>query len=65
MLINDGLVGIESFPIENSEFTLIESPYRRGISHEDVIDLNRENIRGFDVRKFYVNLVNKLKNKGF
>ena len=62
---NDGLVGIESFPIENSEFTLIESPYRRGISHGDVIDLNRENIKGFDVREFYVNLVKELKNKGF
>ena len=62
---NDGLVGIESFPIENSEFTLIESPYKRGISHGDVIDLNRENIKGFDVREFYVKLVNELKNKGF
>jgi len=62
---NDGLVGIESFPIENSEFTLIESPYKRGISHGDVIDLNRENIKGFDVREFYVNLVKELKNKGF
>ena len=61
---NDGLVGIESFPIENSEFSLIESPYKRGISHGDVIDLNRENIKGFDVREFYVKLVYELKCKG-
>lgn len=61
---NDGLVGIDSFPIDK-DFTLIESPYRRGISHGDVIDLNRENIEGFDVREFYVKLVSDLKNKGF
>ena len=61
---NDGLVGIESFAIDK-EFTLIETPYRRGISHGDVIDLNRENIKGYDVREFYVQLVNNLKNKGF
>ena len=28
-------------------------------------DLNRENIPGFDVREFYVQLVNKLKMRGF
>lgn len=61
---NDGLVGIESFPIDK-EFTLIETPYNRGISHGDVIDLNRENIDGYDVREFYVNLVKELKEKGF
>ena len=61
---NDGLVGIESFPIDK-DFTLIETPYKRGISHGDVVDLNRENIKGFDVREFYVQLVNDLKNKGY
>jgi triacylglycerol lipase len=30
-----------------------------------MIDLNRENIDGFDVREFYVQLVSDLKNKGF
>ena len=30
-----------------------------------MIDLNRENIEGFDVREFYVNLVKGLKEKGF
>ncbi len=61
---NDGLVGIESFPIYN-DFTLIESPFKRGISHGDVIDLNRENIPGYDVREFYVDLVSELKDKGY
>ena len=61
---NDGLVGIESFPL-NDNFTLIETPYRRGISHGDVIDLNRENIKGYDVREFYVQLVKDLKDKGY
>ena len=37
----------------------------RGISHGDMIDLNRENIDGFDVREFYVQLVSDLKNMGF
>lgn len=61
---NDGLVGIESFPLDDN-FTLIETPYRRGISHGDVVDINRENIKGFDVREFYVNLVKDLKDKGY
>ena len=61
---NDGLVGIESFPIYDN-FTLLEAKTNRGISHGDVIDLNRENIEGYDVREFYVYLVSELKNKGF
>ena len=61
---NDGLVGIESFPL-NDNFTLIETPYRRGISHGDMVDINRENIKGFDVREFYVELVKDLKDKGY
>lgn len=61
---NDGLVGIESFPVDK-DFTLIETPYRRGISHGDVVDINRENIKGFDVREFYVKIVSELKNKGY
>lgn len=61
---NDGLVGEDSFPIYDN-FTLVEAPKNRGISHGDVIDLNRENIEGYDVREFYVKLVNDLKNKGY
>lgn len=61
---NDGLVGEESFKWgENYQFLTIKG--KRGISHGDMIDLNRENIPGFDVREFYVQLVYDLKNRGF
>ena len=29
-----------------------------------MIDLNRENIDGFDIREFYINLVHGLKERG-
>lgn len=32
--------------------------------HGDVVDLNRQNIKGFDVREFYVQLVKDLKDRG-
>ncbi len=60
---NDGLVGEESFKW-GEKYTLLTPTHRRGISHGDMIDLNRQNIRGFDVREFYVNLVSDLKNRG-
>lgn len=37
---------------------------RRGISHGDMIDLFRENVKGFDVREYYVMLVKGLKDMG-
>ncbi len=61
---NDGLVAADSFQWGEA-YTLLEAPKKRGISHGDMIDLNRENIPGFDVREFYVNLVNDLKNMGY
>ncbi|MCR4791178.1 MAG: triacylglycerol lipase [Lachnospiraceae bacterium] len=61
---NDGLVGEGSFAW-GSDFHLLTAPGKRGISHGDVIDLNRENIPGYDVREFYVQLVADLKKKGF
>ena len=61
---NDGLVSEKSFPW-GSSFTYLKTDGRRGISHGDMIDLNRENIKGFDVREFYVGLVANLKNRGF
>lgn len=62
--INDGLVSVESAKW-GSRFTLIEPLSNRGITHADMIDLNRENIEGFDVREFYVSLVAFLKNRGY
>ncbi|MDE5946446.1 MAG: triacylglycerol lipase [Oscillospiraceae bacterium] len=61
---SDGLVWVESAR-HGENFTLIKNKYRRGISHGDMIDLFRENIKGFDVREFYVDITKKLKQKGF
>lgn len=61
---NDGLVGEKSFAWGRA-YTFLSSKGDRGISHGDMIDLNRENIDGFDVREFYVKLVNDLKLRGF
>ena len=60
---NDGLVGESSFAW-GEKYTLLRSKGARGISHGDVIDLNRENIRDFDVRNFYSELVNDLRRRG-
>ncbi len=62
--LNDGLVSVESAKW-GERFTLLEPQGKRGISHGDVVDLNRENIRGFDVREFYVKLAADLKRRGY
>lgn len=61
---NDGLVDETSFKW-GENYILLRPTEKRGISHGDMIDLNRQNFKGFDVREFYVNLVSDLKNKGF
>ncbi len=61
---NDGLVATTSFAW-GERLTLLESKGRRGISHGDMVDMNRENFRGFDVREFYVQLVSDLRERGF
>ena len=61
---NDGLVSENSFKWGDN-YTFLTTDGNRGISHGDMIDLNRENIKGFDVREFYVQLINDLKAKGF
>ena len=60
---NDGLVSVESMKWGES-FTEYKPAGDRGISHGDMIDLNRENIDGFDVRESYVQLVSALKERG-
>ena len=62
--VNDGLVSVESARW-GSRFTLLEPKGRRGISHADVIDLGRENVPGFEVQEFYVNLVADLRRRGY
>ena len=61
---NDGLVGENSFAW-GEKYTLLRTDGKRGISHGDMIDLNRENIKDFDVRAFYTELVSELREKGF
>lgn len=62
--VNDGLVCADS-AVWGKFLGYLDTPGRRGISHGDMIDLRRENIRGFDVREFYVELVKKLKEQGY
>ncbi len=61
---NDGLVALDSAPW-GERFTAVYPKGRRGITHADMIDLNRENIKGFDVREFYVRMVAELKERGY
>lgn len=61
---NDSLVSVDSMKWGN-KFKLVTTTGKRGISHGDIIDLNRENITGFDVREFYAELVHNLKLQGF
>ena len=60
---NDGLVVETSFRW-GQKYTFLTGEGERGISHGDVVDLNRENIPGFDVREFYVGLVSDLRERG-
>mgnify|MGYP003105812899 FL=1 len=61
---NDGLVTPESAMWGEFKGTLSNRKHR-GISHGDMIDLKREDYRGFDVTEFYVELEKALKEKGF
>lgn len=61
---NDGLVSVDS-ALWGDVYAILRPRGNRGISHGDMIDLNRENIPEFDVREFYVNLVKSLKERGF
>ena len=60
---NDGLVGERSFSWGEA-YTFLRSDGPDGISHADIIDLNRRNLPGFDVREFYVQLAADLRRRG-
>lgn len=60
---NDGLVSIDSARW-GSHCRVVTVKGNRGISHGDMIDLNREDIDGFDVREMYVDIVKGLKAMG-
>lgn len=60
---NDGLVWEES--AKHGAHTAVPVKKGRGISHGDIIDLMRENIDGFDVREFYVDILKRLAEEGY
>jgi len=60
---NDGFVTVESSK-HGDYLGFCSTKRNRGVSHGDMIDLMRENIRGFDVCEFYVDIVKGLKSKG-
>jgi len=61
---NDGLVSINS--AKWGEFKgVLRSKSRRGISHGDIIDLRRDDYKGFDVIEKYVEIISNLKNEGY
>lgn len=61
---NDGLVTESSAQWGNYLGTL-KSQSLRGISHGDMIDLKREDIKGFDSIEIYQSIVQNLKQRGF
>lgn len=61
---NDGLVCTES--AKWGVFRgILRNKYKRGISHGDIVDLRREDYKGFDVIEKYIEIVSDLKNKGY
>jgi len=60
---NDGLVSVSSAVWGN--YLGLFTAGKKGISHGDMIDLTRKNIKGFDVSEFYVQIIAKLKDMGF
>ena len=61
---NDGLVDISSTMWGNFRGVL-KNKYHRGISHGDMIDLKREDIKGFDVLHVFYEIVAELKRMGY
>lgn len=60
---NDGLVSVSS--AKWGKFIGLISVKKQGVSHGDMIDLMRRNIKDFDVGEFYVKLFEDLKKRGF
>ncbi len=61
---NDGLVSVDS--AKWGEFRgVFRSSSRRGVSHGDLVDMNREDFHGFNVLDEYITIVAELKERGF
>lgn len=60
----DGIVSVES--ASWGEFKgVITCDGIRGVSHADIIDARRIDIKGLNIRGFYIGIVSELKEKGF
>jgi len=60
---NDGLVAVDS--AKWGDFLELIETKRKGVSHGDVIDLMRIDLQGYDVCECYVDILKKLKERGF
>jgi triacylglycerol lipase len=60
---NDGFVSVASSKWGHYLGTY-ETKHRRGVSHGDMIDLTRKNIKGFDASECYIDIVKSLKAQG-
>jgi len=61
---NDGMVSIKSAQW-GEDCTLIKGKNGNGISHTEIVDIKRKAISGVDIPDVYLNIVNKLSEKGF
>jgi len=61
---NDGLVSTQSANWGDYK-GMLAAKGQRGVSHGDIIDLKREDYKGFDVLEAYISIVSDLKNLGF
>jgi len=61
---NDGLVSVESSKWGRFRGE-VKGSGRRGISHGDVVDMRRRDIRDVDIRGLYVGIVRDLRDMGF
>ena len=62
---NDGLVSVDSAKWGVFKGVFKNNLSRRGISHGDMVDMKREDFKGFNVLDKYVEIVSELKNKGY
>lgn len=61
---NDGLVTVSSAKWGDFK-EVFENKRKRGLSHGDMIDLKREDIKGFDIIEKYIQIVEDLKRRGY
>ncbi|MDR0852319.1 MAG: triacylglycerol lipase [Clostridiales Family XIII bacterium] len=62
---NDGLVSVSSAQWGVFKGVFRNEKHKRGISHGDIIDLKREDYKGFNVLDAYVGIVSELKAEEF